>query len=111
MRGPSYLDGHFQSEDYGRFVLAEYRHKAAAVDHRDPSIEHIRHVAGSPVDRPDTGRDLYGKILFPPLNRKRPKLPSGGESGRVQDFAGATKCPLVFKWTLYTPVLRGFQAA
>ena len=46
-----------------------------------------------------------------PLQRKRPKLPSGGESGRVQDFAGATKCPLVFKWTLYTPVLRGFQAA
>ena len=59
-----------------------------------------------------TDSELTGKMsLIGHAGRKRPKLPSGGESGRVQDFAGATKCPLVFKWTLYTPVLRGFQAA
>jgi hypothetical protein len=28
-----------------------------------------------------------------------------------ETFAGATKCPLIFKWTLQAPVLGGFQAA
>ena len=66
-----FLDGHLQPEDNCRLVLIEYGHKAPAVDDGDPPVQHVRHVAGLPVDRPDSCRgDLFGKILFPLLSRK-----------------------------------------
>ena len=68
---PIFLDGHHQPEDDCRFLLVENGHNASAVDHRNLSIEHVRHVDGLPVDRSDSCcGDLFGKILFPVLSRK-----------------------------------------
>ena len=66
-----FLDGHLQPEDDCRFFLVENAHNAPAVDHRNLPIERIRHIAGLPIDRPDSCRgDMFGKTLFPLLGRK-----------------------------------------
>jgi hypothetical protein len=65
-----FVDGRLQPKDNGRFVLAENRHEAPAVDDGDPAVQHVRHVAGFPVDRPDSCcGDLFSKILFLLLSR------------------------------------------
>jgi hypothetical protein len=43
--------------------------------------------------------------------RKRSKLPPASWRRVWETLAEATKCPLVFKWTLQAPVFDGFQAA
>jgi hypothetical protein len=80
-----FLDGHLQPKDDSRLVLVEYGHKASAVDDGDPAVQHVRHITGLPVDRPDSRRrDLLGKILFPLVSRKAvvvQSLPS-----RISDY-------------------------
>ena len=66
-----FLDGHLQSEDDCGFILVEHGDNAPAVDDGDPAVEHVRHIAGLAVDRPDACRgDLFGKSLLLLLGRK-----------------------------------------
>jgi len=60
-----FLDGHLQSKEDGRFILIEHGDNAPAIDDGNPTVEHVGHVAGFAVDRPEACRgNLLGKGLL-----------------------------------------------
>ena len=66
-----FLDGYLQAEEDCGVILVEYGDNAPAVDDGNPPIEHVGHVAGFAVDRPDACRgNLIGDGLLLLLGRK-----------------------------------------